>query len=129
MIGYKCNVCGDKISENKYNNLKEKNDLECLECGKGYYESHFEDEGNISSKLKDIMKKSDSLPGATKTNRTIGAVIGALLGGIVFQFFGIIVGGIAGYYFAPHYVPKLRKIFNKIKSQINFRDKDDDFKG
>jgi DNA-directed RNA polymerase subunit RPC12/RpoP len=44
MIGYKCNACGNKIAESKYNYLKGRNELRCEKCRSGFYTPYFEDE-------------------------------------------------------------------------------------
>lgn len=131
MIGYRCNVCGEKISEIEYEKYKAENNLKCRECETGFYESYFLDEGNgtITNKVKDIIKKADSLPGATKQNKVIGAVTGAIVGALIitgwFSFLGLLLGAGLGWVFAPYFVPWMRKVYQKIKKEIQFSDEDE----
>lgn len=138
MIGYKCNNCGDRISENKYERLKELGNLTCLECGKGNYESFFieeeveEDYNNknkgFSNSIKDMVKSTDNLPGATKTNRIIGAVTAGILGGLIIPipFLNLAVGAALGWVFAPYFVPKLEKLVRWLKKEITGNDGDNE---
>jgi hypothetical protein len=136
MIGYKCNACDDEISEKKYRYLKSKGELKCLECKIGFYEPYFKDEKNlnlddfdidvdsdkkddgITDKMKSLAKRGNNLPGATPGNRVIGTLTLGFVGGALLRsllwwngFFaiGAIIGGIAGFYFAPYFVPTLKK--------------------
>ncbi len=158
MIGYKCNYCGDVISEKKFLYLKDLGNLTCMECGKGKYEAFFVDQSdednkrntsentdyenvnsnyeysdydksNFGGKIKSLIKKGNELPGATPVNRVIGVVTGALVGSILLgpipllNVIAFIPGAIAGYFFAPYFVPWMRRGFRKfmkwVKRKIN----------
>jgi hypothetical protein len=158
MIGYKCNYCGDVISEKKYLYLKDLGNLTCMECGKGKYEAFFVDQADedyktntsksndyentsinneydtddnrdFGGKIKSLIKKGNDLPGATPVNRVIGVITGALVGSILLgpipllNVIAFIPGGIAGFLFAPYFVPWMRRGFRKfmkwIKKKIN----------
>jgi hypothetical protein len=132
-----CQKCGKGKYEAYFKDKEEKKNFdyrftEDFNQKKPGWEKEEEERGNnFTGKVKSLIRKGNELPGATAGNRVIGTITGAivgsiLLGGIpIIGLIGIIAGGIAGFSFAPYFVPWMRRGFKKLVSWIKRKIDDD----